>query len=82
MRRVEYKKHELSGDKWEYVTHEGLFHQWGEVASQESGDCNRGGWEWITYTQAIIEEASGQIVMVGPDDIKFLDKDVMSKEAI
>lgn len=71
MREVEYRVYEAVDGKNQYITKTGRFHQWGETATQESGDFNDGGWKWIQYTMAIIETENGQIVMVAPESVKF-----------
>jgi hypothetical protein len=50
------------------VKFKALFHEWGQeaVESNEQGFGN--------FTVAIVEDESGQVHTVNPNDIKFLDK--------
>lgn len=48
-------------------THEGLFHAWGKDMHETFEDFE-------TFTAAIIEMESGEIKMVVPERVTFLDK--------
>jgi len=50
------------------VKFKGLFHEWGQEAV-EAGEQGFG-----NFTVAIVEDESGQVHTVNPNDIKFLDK--------
>jgi len=50
------------------VKFKGLFHDWGQEAV-DGGETGFG-----NFTVAIVEDESGQVHTVNPNDIKFLDK--------
>lgn len=49
------------------VSKKGKFHQWGYVAYEYK---NHG----VMQTMAIVEDETGQICMIPPNDIRFIDE--------
>jgi hypothetical protein len=67
MRRVEFKYQWRStvDNSWLSEQRKGLFHAWGTQAVAEG----------TSYSMAIIECNGGEIVMVNPEWVKFLDNE-------
>ena len=73
LRKVEYTTKKETKTGW--------CHGFGNVAEQADRSASCGfGWEWIVYTQAIIEQEDGSVIMIDPDQIRFMDNPEKAEE--